>query len=164
MKIRSWNAEQLRTAVQKSKSIRQVLMHLSLRPAGGNYTQVQKYIQEYKLNVSHFKGKGWSKGLKMPFIPKIPLAAILTKASSYQSYKLKNRLFRAGLKSQHCEICGWDKKTPDGHLPLELDHKNGNPKDNRLNNLQVLCPNCHSLRPNHRGRKLKGKRQWVKNR
>jgi len=46
-------------------------------------------------------------------------------------------------------------KTPDGYLPLELDHINGDHHDNRLENLRILCPNCHSLKPTHRGRRRK---------
>ncbi len=48
-------------------------------------------------------------------------------------------------------MCGWNKTTKDGRLPLELDHINGDSRDNRLTNLQILCPNCHSLQPTHRG-------------
>jgi 5-methylcytosine-specific restriction endonuclease McrA len=93
--------------------------------------------------------------MKMPFVPKIPLKRILVKKSSYQSYKLKNCLFREGLKQRKCEICGWAKKSPDGRKPLELDHINGDSQDNRLENLRILCPNCHSLQPTHRGRNRK---------
>ncbi|HKP51497.1 MAG TPA: HNH endonuclease [Chloroflexia bacterium] len=50
-----------------------------------------------------------------------------------------------------CEECGWARRAVDGRLPLELHHMNGNRYDNRLENLIVLCPNCHSLKDNHRG-------------
>ncbi|KKQ13143.1 MAG: hypothetical protein US27_C0015G0001, partial [Candidatus Moranbacteria bacterium GW2011_GWF1_36_78] len=53
--------------------------------------------------------------------------------------------------------CGWHKVSKDGRLPLELDHINGDSKDNRIKNLRVLCPNCHSLKPTHRGRNIKKK-------
>lgn len=71
--------------------------------------------------------------------------------SDYQSFKLKSRLFSEKLKIPCCEECGWAKKSEDGRIPLELDHINGNRRDNRLENLRILCPNCHSLKPTHRG-------------
>ncbi len=152
MKPRSWNASQLMLAVKECFSYRQVLSKLKLREAGGNYEQVKKYIKEYKLDISHFKGRGWNIGMRGLGIPRIPLNKILVKNSSFQSYKLKQRLFNAGLKPQHCEQCRWAQRTSTGHLPLELDHINGNRNDNRLRNLRVLCPNCHSLTAHHRGR------------
>ena len=152
---RRCTAEQLKSAVQSSTSYRQVLAKLHLVEAGGNYTQIKKYAKEYGLNTTHFVGKVWNKGLRGLGKPRISLATILVKDSSYQSFKLKKRLFAEGIKKQYCEECGWAKKTPDGYLPLELDHINGNHSDNRLENLRVLCPNCHSLKPTHRGRQLK---------
>jgi len=157
MKKRSWTDQQLKSAVKKSTSYRQVLILLGLKEAGGNYAQLKKYIKEYKLNIKHFTGKGWNKGKRHPFKAKIPLKQILTKKSNFQSFKLKKRLFLAGLKSKKCEKCGWAKTTKDGYLPLELDHINGNPTDNRIENLRILCPNCHSLQPTHRGRNKKKK-------
>jgi len=155
MKKRSWTESQLRQATEKSTSFRQILGLLKLKQAGGNYQQIKKYINELNINIKHFKGRGWNKGLHFPFQPKISLKNILVKDSDFQSYKLKKRLFEAGLKLQRCEECGWAKISPDGRLPLELDHINGNSKDNRIKNLRVLCPNCHSLKPTHRGRNSK---------
>jgi len=120
--------------------------------AGGNYAQVRKYLHIFKIDISHFKGKGWSKGLRGIGRPRIELEEILVKGSHYQSFKLKKRLLDAGLKPQCCEECGWSKRTPDGYLPLEIHHMNGDNTDNRPSNLEVLCPNCHSLKPNYRGR------------
>ncbi len=155
MRKRSWTERQLRTAVKSSRSFAEVLQRLGLREAGGNYTQIKKYIRELNLKITHFTGRAWNRGLRLPFRPKIPLEKILVPESDYQSFKLKKRLFIAGLKPHYCEECRWAQKTPDGYLPLELDHINGSHRDNRLENLRVLCPNCHSLRPNHRGRKQK---------
>lgn len=152
MKKRSWTENQLKRAVANSFSLRQVLNKLGLREAGGNYDQVKRYIKEYKLSTNHFRGKAWNKGLKGIGKPRIQLKDILVKNNYYQSFKLKNRLFREGLKPKHCEKCGWARKTRTGYLPLELDHINGDRHDNRIENLRVLCPNCHSLTANHRGR------------
>ena len=155
MRKRSWTEKQLRHAIKNVFSLRQVLIRLCLREAGGNYEQIKKYIKEYNLDTSHFKGRGWNLGMHGIGKPKIPLEKILINGSYFQSFKLKKRLFVANLKPQHCEECGWAQITEGGYLPLELDHINGDRHDNRLKNLRVLCPNCHSLKPTHRGRKRK---------
>lgn len=152
---RSWMVNQLKKSVLNSTSYRQVLNKLGLKEAGGNYAQIKKYIKEYQLNTKHFKGRGWNKGLRGIGKPRIPLEKILIKNSNFQSFKLKKRLFLAGLKLQSCELCGWAKRKKDDYLPLELDHINGDRYDNRLENLRILCPNCHSLQPTHRGRNIK---------
>lgn len=153
-KGRKWTEDDLITAVNSSLSIRQVIKALGLVPAGGNYTQVKRYINELDLDTSHFKGQGWSKNLKVQRRKPKPLDEILTKNSRYQSYKLKKRLFKAKLKKPVCEECGWAKCSEDGRIPVELDHVNGDRFDNRLENLRILCPNCHSLKSTHRGRNI----------
>ncbi len=154
---RTWSIEQLQEAVKTSGSVRQVLTKLGLREAGGNYTQVRKYINELGLEIKHFHGMAWNKGRKVEGQYWYKMEELLVPDSTYQSYKLKQRLFRDGIKKPACEECGWCKKSPDGRLPLELDHINGNNRDNRLENLRVLCPNCHSLKPTHRGRNRKSR-------
>lgn len=157
MRKRSWSKEKLIEAVKTSLSFRQVLSKIGLREAGGNYEQLKRYIKEYNLETKHFKGRGWNRGLKGIGIPKIPLNQILVNNSNFQSFKLKKRLFAAGLKVPKCQQCGWAKRTTDGYLPLELDHINSNRHDNRIENLRILCPNCHSLTKHHRGRKNRQK-------
>lgn len=154
-KKRTWTENQLKEAAKKSRSYRQVLHFLGLKEAGGNYAQIKKYIREYNLDIKHFKGRGWNKGLKGVGKPILSLEKILVRNSDFQSYKLKKRLFAAGLKQPACEKCGWAERAPDGRLPLELDHINGDSRDNRLENLRILCPNCHSLESNYRGRNRK---------
>ncbi|MFA5052706.1 MAG: HNH endonuclease signature motif containing protein [Parcubacteria group bacterium] len=156
MRTRSWTEENLLAAIQTSYSLRQVIKKLGLKAAGGNYCQIKDFISNRGFDISHFRGKGWSAGLRGIGRPRISLEDILIKDSSFQSFKLKKRLFASGLKPEYCEECGWNKRTKEGYLPLELDHINGDHRDNRIENLRVLCPNCHSLKPTHRGRKLKG--------
>ena len=116
--------------------------------------KIQKGEIVWKFDSSHFRGKAWNKGMTGIGKPIYSLKEILIKESSYQSYKLKNRLFKDKIKLPRCELCGWAKSTTNGRLPLELDHINGNRRDNRLENLRILCPNCHSLQSTHRGRNI----------
>ena len=66
------------------------------------------------------------------------------------SAKLKEKLFKDSLKEEKCELCGisvWQGVK----LPLELHHKNGKHNDNSFDNLQILCPNCHSIQEGNAG-------------
>lgn len=154
-KQRSWTDEQLAAAVAESTSYRMVLIKLQLIPAGGNYEQIKRRIKELSIDSKHFTGMGWNIGLKFKPNPARPLEEILVIGSTAQSFVLKKRLFAEGLKRPACELCGWAQVSEDGRIPVELDHVNGNHADNRLENLRILCPNCHSLQSTHRGRNKK---------
>lgn len=157
-KFRSWSDDDLVAAVKDSYSVRSVIIKLGLVPAGGNYVQVQATIKHMKLDTSHFTGKGWNKGWESDYKREDRLRSlgeVLVKGSTVQSYGLKKRLFHAGIKQPKCELCGWSEMSLDGRIPVELDHINGNRNDNRIENLRILCPNCHSLQPTHRGKNKK---------
>ncbi len=145
-------------AISKSFSIASVCKHLGLTPTGGNYRIIHNAIEEYDIDISHFTGQGWNVGLK--FNPKdvTDLKDILIQNSSYQSYKLKKRLLTEGLKERRCECCGltdWQGKP----IPLELHHINGDNRDHRFENLQLLCPNCHAMTDTYRGRNKSAHRE-----
>ncbi len=157
---RKWTNEELKEAVATSKSIRAVLIKLGLIPAGGNYRHIAQTIKDLGLDSTHFTGMGWRRGRTFDFVPQKSLAEILVENSDFQSFKLKKRLYREGLKQAKCELCGWAEQSKDGRIPVELDHINGNHSDNRLENLRILCPNCHSLQSTHRGRNQKKPPGW----
>lgn len=143
--------EEFEAAVRDSFSIAEMCRHMGLKPCGGNYRLMHNAIDKYGLDTGHFRGQGWNTGLNFKPNQPTPIEDILTENSTFQSYKLKNRLLKEGLKKHICESCGLEswQNTP---IPLELHHINGNNKDNRLENLQLLCPNCHALTDSYRGR------------
>lgn len=146
-----WTKELLENAVRNNVSIAGVCRDLNIRPVGGNYKTIHYYINEYNLDTSHFTGSAWNQGTRYRNIcQKRSLDDILTgKANLRSSYHLKLRLLNEGVKEYRCENCGkttWLNKP----IPLELHHLNGNNLDNRIENLQLLCPNCHALTDNYR--------------
>lgn len=154
MSQKRYNKILLQEAVRNSLSIRETLRYLGIVAAGGNYKTIYKYIKEWNIDTSHFTGQLWNKGKHRTCNPARPLSEILVDGSNYQSYKLAKRLLKEELKEHKCEMCG-RSEWMEVPIPLELHHKNGNNTDNRLENLQLLCPNCHALTDNYRGKNIK---------
>ncbi|MDB5265772.1 MAG: hypothetical protein JWM39_485 [Parcubacteria group bacterium] len=154
-----WSRNVLRDAVFSSICISQVLVKLGLKPAGNNYQQFHYYVKEYEIDTSHFKGQAWHAGISIPRKPMYKLSELLVKDSYTTIHNLKRRLFLEGVKKPKCEECGWKEMSEDGRVPIELDHINGDHLDNRIENLRILCPNCHSLKPTHRGSNIRLKRR-----
>lgn len=147
----NFTKEDYENAAKVSLSYAGMCRVLNMRPVGGNYTTLRDKIKKYNINISHFTGRGWNLGLKFKNNFKIKLDEILKKDTSYQSSKLKKRLIDNGLKEYKCEKCGrteWEEKP----IPLELHHIDGDKYNNELNNLQILCPNCHAQTEHYRGR------------
>lgn len=138
-------------AAKTSQSIAGMCRCFGLKPCGGNYKIMHKAIKEYDLDISHFTGQGWNTGLHFKPAEAKPIKDILVVDSNYQSYKLKRRLIQEGLKDNICERCRLSE-WQGAPIPLELHHINGNNRDNRLENLALLCPNCHALTKSYRGK------------
>ena len=144
----------LELIVKESMSLAEVLRRLRKRDyGGGNYVTLNKYIKLYNLDTSHFSGQRWNKGKTGEEVAIIPLEQILKENTNYKSAYLKDRLIKAGLKKYECEICGNKGEWQGRPMTLELHHINGNHFDNRLENLQILCPSCHSQTDSYRKRK-----------
>ena len=149
--------KEIKKAIKESYSYSQSLRKLGIPCGGGNFTTIKKWIKMYDINISHFTHSLWSKGKKLgPNLKRrIALDKILVQNSTYtNTLNIKIRIIEAGLKEFKCENCE-KKEWLERKIPLELHHVNGDKFDNRIENLQILCPNCHALTENYRGRNIK---------
>jgi hypothetical protein len=141
---RSWTDEQLIAAVSTEVTMADVARRLGLKPSGGVHSFLRHHIARLGLDTIHMTGKRSGKARKFLKVPR-PLDEILVKDSNYtNSGVLRRRLIAAALKEGRCEMCG-RSDWMDQPIRLELDHVNGDRRDNRLQNLRILCPNCHSI-------------------
>ena len=145
-----WDLADLPEIVRQSFSIREVIKRLGLIPAGGNYQQVKKYIKQLELDTSHFTGQGHLRGKTHDYTKK-PLSFYLVKDKQVQSHRLRLRLIEEGVFSHRCNRCGLEEWLG---LPvsLELEHIDGDHHNNLLDNLELLCPNCHAQTDTYRGK------------
>lgn len=109
-------------------------------------TTLNNYLD--KMGISYEGNKG-SKG-KPHNNQYVSALEYIKKTSGISTHRLKLKLIKDGIKEAKCEICGlseWQGKP----IPLELHHKNGNHYDNTLENLEIVCPNCHAQQPGNSG-------------
>ena len=153
MFVPRYTEEEARIAVAESCCYSEVLRKLGLRPAGGNHRVLRKYVDEiWRIPTDHFDAAA-RRILRLNRSEPLPLEEVLVTGSTYSRSTLKRRLFEAGLKARRCEMCGQDETWHGKQMSLILDHINGVPDDNRLENLRIVCPNCAATLETHCGRK-----------
>lgn len=139
-------------AVKTSISIREAITKCGLVAAGAAYAVFHRRVMSLGLDTSHFLGQAAARGITGP---RRPLSDyLINDGPLILSHKLKLRLISEGIKSHKCEICGtseWCGKP----VPIALDHEDGNPKNNTIENLRILCANCHAQTDTFSGKKLR---------
>lgn len=146
-----YGEEEAREAVASSRSYAEALRKLGMRAVGGNHRLFKEWVGRWGIPTDHFDGGASAR--RAPSKKAKPLSEVLVRNSTYSRNKLKQRLFVEGLKQRTCELCGQDENWRGRTMSLILDHINGVPDDNRLDNLQIVCPNCAATLDTHCGRK-----------
>lgn len=147
---RKYTKEKLEAVASKCFSFRQMISEFGLKETGGNYANIQSRCKEFGVDTSHFLGQGWNNSNHPSWgNGSLPLEEYFVKSDKKKATaQVKRRLLNNNLKEYKCERCGIDEWM-GGRILIELHHMNGESTDNRLDNLQLLCPNCHSQTHNY---------------
>lgn len=140
-------------AVKKAQTYAELIRLLGYAGGRGIRQSLQRRISKLKLDASHLAMHKWLKGLpRKRSNREVPLDQVLVKHRKCDGHNLKLRLIRLGIFKRVCVRCKltvWQGQL----IPLSLDHIDGDTTNNTLENLQLLCENCHALTPTWRGKK-----------
>lgn len=130
--------EEIATAVTKFSSISEVAKYLKV-----SRSWLTKRIKRLELSIEHFKKCSYRPNKK---------ENILCKNSKVTHGTLRAFILKHKIIEYICCECGQGDSWKDKTIILELHHINGNNKDNRIDNLVFLCPNCHTQTTTYRGK------------
>jgi len=155
------NKETAEKIVKECYTIADFCRKVGWVPRGDNYKIFHKYVKEYNLDISHFTGCKTNIGNKLNKNKELTVKEYINNNTIVRGSTLIKKLINENLKEHKCEKCG-NTEWLGEPIPLELHHINGDNTDNRLENLQMLCPNCHALTDNYRGKKNKKEKYLCK--
>ncbi|MFI1211993.1 HNH endonuclease signature motif containing protein [Streptomyces sp. NPDC020802] len=150
-----WTKEILETVVAASRSVNEVLRQLGLDSVGGHHTNIARRIKAYGLDTSHFTSVVRTERMRYNQRRRTAEEILVEDSSAHARRTPSNRLKRAMREldiDERCAQCGIEAVWLGEPLPLEVDHIDGNWRNNRVENLRFLCPNCHSTTDTYRGR------------
>ncbi|WP_370419443.1 HNH endonuclease signature motif containing protein [Streptomyces sp. QH1-20] len=155
-----WTKEMLEFAVAASSNMSQVLRCLGIDVVGGQHTHISRRVRALGIDTSHFTPPQRTENMRDNRRRRAPDEILVEDRSANSrrtpSTQLKRAMHDLGI-DENCALCGIEPLWRDYPLPLEVDHIDGNWRNNRLENLRLLCPNCHSTTDTYRGRS-KGRR------
>lgn len=152
-KLDSISDEQFIELVKSNDCYSDIVKAIGLDSNGSyNHTKVKNRVQKLNIDITHFYKNG-----KSPYLNrKLTLEEVLVVNSTYTRANLRRRIIKLKLIEYKCFICNLDSWNSN-KLSLVLDHINGVPNDNRIENLRFLCPNCNSQQSTFAGRNKKKK-------
>lgn len=157
--MRKYTKERLQEAASKSQSIYGVLRCLGASESSGAvHTLIKERIKEYNIDISHFKGIRANSGEHhVGGYVKLKPDDILTLRSDgrrHKTFLLRRMMLEIG-KKEICSVCNLGTLWNNKHLVMQIEHKNGNCLDNRPENLDFICPNCHTQTSTYSRRKTR---------
>lgn len=150
-----WTREILEPVVAASMSVSEVLRKLGLDSVGGHHTHIARRIKAHGIDTSHFtpvvRAERMRHNQRRRTAEEILSEDTSAHAKRTPSSRLKRAMRELGAE-ERCALCGIEPVWLGEPLPLEVDHIDGNWRNNRFENLRLLCPNCHSTTDSYRGR------------
>lgn len=137
--LQKFTLDEIKAICAKSQSYRQFALQLGY--SENSTDSVKKLIDEYQLDISHFKGQGWSKD-------SVDMSIFQYNKSCKSDTMIRALTILRGWKCEKCGRTEWEGQK----IPLCIHHIDGNHIKNQIENLQVLCPNCHAQTDNYCGR------------
>jgi len=134
-----------------------MLLGLANKSKNGRAIRHLREIADFhEIDITYYVVSGASESRKAPRITEEELVrdVLILNGRKSHSRQVKKWLFDFGLKERICEECGIDEQWNNRRLTLELHHRNGNPLDNRIENLEIVCPNCHSQTDTYKSKNL----------
>jgi hypothetical protein len=161
--IEEYTKDTLTKYVAQCHSYAGVLRLFDKSKSGGSIKILQRYIRDYGLDTSHFNLN--DKYVNPAYFNKKSNEEIFIKDSPVDTQLVKNRILKYSLIEYKChgKGCTITGDWLGNQITLQLEHKNGNNRDHRLENLEFLCPNCHSVTLTWGARNIKNRKIKVKN-
>jgi 5-methylcytosine-specific restriction endonuclease McrA len=144
------NQEWFEKCVNESDSIINAIIKLGYNTPSNFYRMFHKYQKLYNIDISHFDKFPQKRNNKY----ETKDILINNFQGSVNGNNIKSRLYKEGLKTPCCELCGQDENWITGKISLILDHISGNNKDNRIENLRIICPNCDAALPTFKAKNI----------
>ncbi len=156
-KIWTASVDDLKNTVATSNTLSDILKFFGLCTSSANYVALKTRLKKENIDFSHIRlGNGSNKNRPMPWLTNgaKSLSDILVEGSTYDRRQLKQRLLKEGLLDNKCYECDLPPEWNGKILSLQIDHINGISNDNRIENLRILCPNCHAQTDNYAGKNV----------
>lgn len=154
--MQKYTKDWLEELCKDSYSYAEVLRKAGRKQGGGSQATLKQKIEEFGIDISHFTGQKWHDSPNQqdnhPSRETYSLEEVFRKDSPVTQRVLRGYVERHEMIEYKCQGCGMDGHWLNGVISLEIDHIDGDNKNNEIANLRYLCPNCHALTDTFRGK------------